>query len=374
MKALVNMLIVVVAILSGGPPLARSEPLALLRQLQDIQESGALEPAKPSGGRRDEIVSLIRSSLQSGDKGWSDPRNIGAIALFLLTGGDPQLLRQARLLMPRDSGDSLLIQHALAYADGQMSPDARQLEKISARMASPEVGGALALIQARLSMERDRALASERSLTARILAPGGLIEEAALRQELLMADWTIAHQALERITARYFSRFHRSVYAESFAQRLENLLEEMWSVRVEGERAALAPLLDGFPIAIRRRIAMRIARWSLLHGDGASARGLVDGACTNLDGEVDLEERCDLYRQIGGMFVLPGDDKSTSQSRRLHLNDEDRLLLECATLIKALVGHTREMRQDEGDQEETETMRLARTKIVEADQLLAGIR
>lgn len=374
MKFLVNMLIVAVATLAGGPPLARSEPLALLRQLQDNQEASVLAPAAQSGKRRDEIVSLLRSSLQSGENGWKDPRNIGAIALFLLSGGDPQLSRQARSLLPRDSGDMLLIQYALAYADGHISPDARQLEKISARMASPEVGGALALVQARLSMEHDRALANERNLTARILAPGGLIEEAALRQELTMAEWTVAPQALERITSRYFSRFHRSVYAESFAQRLENLSEEMWSLRVEGERTALTPLIEGFPIAIRRRIAMRIARWSLLHGDGSGARGLVDVACANLDGQADLEERCDLYRQIGRMLDLPGDDKIASQSRRLHLNDEDRLLLECANLVKALVGGTREMRQDEGDQEETETMRHARTKIVEADQLLAGIR
>ena len=80
-------------------------------------------------------------------------------------------------------------------------------------------------------MEHDRRIASEKLLAARILAPGGLIEEAALRRELFILDNETDPNAIRRIVGRYFSRFGRSAHVENFVERLETLTEQGWISR-----------------------------------------------------------------------------------------------------------------------------------------------
>ena len=374
MKLLAGALVVVFGALAGESSTARCEPLALLRKLQDIAEARASGVEGPSIGRREEIVSLLRSSAQNGDEGWKAPRKFGVIVSLSLVGVEPWLAHQANSVMPPGGVDQPLAQYALAYAKGQAPPDASQFEKIDVRALPPEVAGAVAFAQARLLVEHDRALASERFRAARILAPGGLIEEAALREELFMLDGRAAPQILERIAARYFSRFHQSVNSENFVRRLESLFEEIWSFRDQEARNALMPILEGLPIAARRPIAMRVVRWSLLHGDSAGARRVLGAACASREENEGSDERCDLYRQIGGMFDAPHGGKSALQGQRVQLNDEDRLLLECATLVAAFTGNARDVVRDAADHQDTETMRLVKAKIAEADRFMAEAR
>lgn len=350
-------------------------PTSLLREFQDFQDDSAFGVVARQG-RREEIDARLEASLRGPAPGWGERRNVPALASFLLTGGDPAFARKAVALMPRDAADMSLVQNALVYADEESPQAARKLEAADLRAVSPEVAGALALVQAKLAMEHDRKVASEKLAAARILAPGGLIEEAALRQELFILDGETDFDTIRRIVGRYFSRFGRSAYVENFVQRLEVLSEQGWTSKSPESRTRAARTVEEAPIATRSRLALRMARVSLMRGHRAAARQALQIGCTDLPAGAGVEERCALYRQIEEASD-PGkarDDTTLPQWPASRLGDDDRLLLECARLLRAHVETVKVAEPSGAERHDTETMRRIKGSVVEAEQLLAGTR
>jgi chemotaxis protein MotC len=349
-------------------------PIALLRRAQDIQDESAIGIAGASG-RRDEIDKRLEASLHASPQGWTDRRILVGLASFLLTGGNPALAQRAISLAPREGADMSLVEQALAYVSGELPRAGKQLETTNLRMTSPEVAGALALVQARLMMEHDRRIASEKLLAARILAPGGLIEEAALRRELFILDNETDPNAIRRIVGRYFSRFGRSAHVENFVERLETLTEQGWISRSPEWRSKASGILEEAPVAIRRRLALRLARASLMKGDRNAARQALDIACADSIANADLEERCALYRRIDKITEgAPADDKKTPWQSSPTPGDEEQLLLQCAKFVRAQLEKAREEDSSNVAHPETEPMKRVKESMAAADRLIAGFR
>lgn len=185
---------------------------------------------------------------------WDDTRNVRAAVYYVLTGGDPRVLtmvagHKTPIYVPRR-----LIRGALAYGEGRLTDALKLLGPINTRELDPLLGGAVAFIQGTLHTKKEPKKAIERFDEARLLAPGTLIEESALRQAMLLLARDGELERFDQLASQYSRRFGRSLFARNFRRqffagvaRQDFKGDNAWIPRMEseldkvslGERASL---------------------------------------------------------------------------------------------------------------------------------------
>ena len=81
------------------------------------------------------------------------------------------------------------------------------------------LGGQVAMAQAALIVGEDPRKALVHLDQARLLAPGTLVEEAAIRRSIFVADQIRDQERFELLARQYLQRFRHSVYAGNFRYR-----------------------------------------------------------------------------------------------------------------------------------------------------------
>lgn len=151
---------------------------------------------------------------------WKNEAEIEAAAAYLLGGGQPRIIQ--RLLesgvVPKEQ--DRLLRGSLAYVIGRSLEAEALLADVDPRKVSLRLGGQLAFVESVLLTSRspDRAIAMLD--LARLLAPGSLVEEAALRREILITGDRHDGERLLFLTRQYVTRFSHSIYADNFIQGL----------------------------------------------------------------------------------------------------------------------------------------------------------
>jgi chemotaxis protein MotC len=211
-------------VLPSAPPLA-IEPVPLVDMVRALKvtqgrlahgDEGALKASH-------EQVNTILAWLETAPaKTWQDRRNIQALAVFLLGGGSfggRALLAESKV----DVKERDLINAVLAYADGRFD-EADGLKSVDALRLEPILGAHIALAQATLLTATEPQKAYELLAQSALLAPGTLIEEAALRRQILMAAEKRETGNLARVIEVYVRRFPRSVYRRGLVDAIVSAL------------------------------------------------------------------------------------------------------------------------------------------------------
>ena len=320
---------------SAEPVPPSGEPYELVRALQAVQDGIASGDTAAHGSH----IALIR---QIGDKFlaadpavWSNPQNGQAVVIYLLSGGAPQIVRK----LPRDkiNIDPKLFDGALAYVEGRQDEARDLLKDIKPRTISSGMGGQVALVQGALFARSEASFAIERLDDARLLLPGTLVEEAALRREILLVGQAEDFDKFEFLTLAYMRHYRNSVYAGDFWQRFSTGLTQS-SLALDDRRfARVAALLEQVDRASRLKLYLVIARGALVRGKLTVVRLAGERALTlSADAAAD-RERAHFYRGAsraladeydGGVIELKALD-------RAKLPERDVLLLN-ATLQLAL--------------------------------------
>src|SRR5262249_9191434 len=152
----------------------------------------------------------------------NNPRNGEAIVVYLLSGGAPQIVR--KLPRERINVDGRLFNGALAYVEGRQGAARELLKDVHPRAIPQSPGGPGGLVQGALLASADASVAIERLDDARLLLPGTLVEEAALRREILLVGQAGDFDKFEFLTQSYIRRYRHSVYAGDFWQRFSTAL------------------------------------------------------------------------------------------------------------------------------------------------------
>jgi len=377
MRACTVVFIVAWTTLSAVATAQQREPYVLYRQVQDESDKAAYG-ASAIDGESENVVERFIASVNSAQVDWSDHRNKNAIVMFLLTGGEARTISGAIADARMDERGSSLIEKSLAFATSDRHAKPEEFAAIDPKLVSPEIAGAVAFAEARQLAGYDRSRAVEKLTVAAILAPGGLIEEAALRQQLFLLDKKTEIERVERIAYRYLGRFPKSRYAENFLQGFRRLVEDIWADREGASRLDLIEMVDGLPPEIRSDIIMRIARSSLLRGDHDGARISVRTICDKAPSSAQPRARCRLYRWlalgIDGSETEAGAPAVDADS--VGLSDEDRLLKACADSLRASAvesGPTSVMALDAQPQRDEDPVeaRAIRDRMAEADKVLS---
>lgn len=143
---------------------------------------------------------------------WQSVRNRQALIKFALSGGDPEQLRVVLSRRLFTAPELPLAEAALAYAEGQRSVALRLLDKVDIYELPPSLAGHVALVKAMVIANGDLARVIGLTDDARLLSPGTLVEETALRLAIEAAISQGNRAKFEAMALRYFRRFPRSPY------------------------------------------------------------------------------------------------------------------------------------------------------------------
>src|SRR5882724_11396176 len=161
------------------------EPFELVRSLRSLQDRIAGGDAAAYLSYRKALSQLTEQLGQARDEAWTDPRNVRAAVALVLSGGDPRVLQP---LVSQVAGpDGTLVRGALAYGQNRNAEALELLADVDARTLDPSIAGHVALVQAELVAKTDREKSAALLAEARLLAPGTMIEEAALRRDVALA-------------------------------------------------------------------------------------------------------------------------------------------------------------------------------------------
>ncbi|MBN9068183.1 MAG: chemotaxis protein MotC [Rhizobiales bacterium] len=260
-----------VAIMLAAPFLGRAaaqeryelQPYQMVRSLQLVQDriAGGDEAALPMQRKLLEMIDA--KFLATAPAGFDDPRNFDALLVYAISGGNPvtieTVVSRLDLKPPRTAlGDGIL-----GYVRGRPAEAEKALHDIDPLTQPIELGAYLALIKGSVAAADDSAAALKLFDEARLLGPGSLVEEAALRRSIMIALKMRDAGLFLGYSEKYVRRFLHSPYASQFADAFVIGVVEMHDSMGLDKIAATLNEMDA---ERRKSIYLRLARKSAIDG------------------------------------------------------------------------------------------------------------
>ncbi|TVR07139.1 MAG: chemotaxis protein [Salinarimonadaceae bacterium] len=380
-SAALVLLAVAVAGARGEEAPAQGQPYALVRTLQHLQENIARGDVRAHEAQRALIDQITARLGAAQETVWREKRNVHAAVAFVLGGGPPSVLERLLDLDPPPAGDPALIRGALAYAMGREAEAREALAGIDPLTVAGHLGAQLAIVRSALAVREDPAEAARLLSIARLLAPGTLIEEAALRREIFVEGQRGDIERFEYLVIQYLRRFRHSVYAGNFRQRFILLLTQMDFARDVENFLRLEAILAQLDGPGERDLYLHFARHALLEGRIELARFAAARAAALSAGASEEEARAQFY-DAAAAIVTP--DFEPAAERLLSLDpaalpETDRPLLAAAMTSAIAIGDSVLAPPEDEDPpaqiaqtEPAPVIRRALAALAEIDALLEG--
>lgn len=192
---------------------ARRYALRLVEQLGAIQDR-IIRGDRGALAEQQRLLSEIAGEIQNfGQEQWNDYVNVRTSLLYVLSGGDANVLKPLISQNSLSIADDRLARGIISFAEGQPKKARGFFEGIDPRALDVSLVGPFALARASLYFEDDRAKAISLLDDARLACPHTAIDEAAARREIpILFDSGDATRAM-MLTTGYAREFGKSIYA-----------------------------------------------------------------------------------------------------------------------------------------------------------------
>jgi chemotaxis protein MotC len=221
---------------------------------------------------------------------------------------------------------------------------------------------------------------------ARLLAPGTLVEEAALRRELFVADQLRDSAAVQALARQYLARFRHSVYAGNFRNRFAAAISRMNLAKDEEGFQRIDDMLLPVEPEARGQLYLTVALAALVKGNTDAGAFAAERALLFAPAGSREEARAQLYRAASLLADPKAFDAALvaiGKSERGLLGPSDQNLHDAvsATIAGVRSGTEATMApmkvaglDNAGDAvETTPLMTRAREVLAATDELMAGI-
>lgn len=242
------------------------QPFELIRALRVLQDEIASGNAEAHRSQQELMADLPAQLLAVPPERWNEARNVRAAIAYVLSGGDPRVLRKLLRRGDLRGPAADLAQGAVAFAEGRDDEARALLLNVDARRLDVGLGGAVALVQSALVSESDPQRASSFLDQARLLGPGTLVEEAALRRQILLLPSAGQLDRLDLLLTRYVRRFRRSNYARTFWRQLATEIAGLEQSRQSKLLARFERPTSALESDERRELYLAMAREGLARG------------------------------------------------------------------------------------------------------------
>ncbi len=332
-------------LLAGAPPAqarATEEPFELVRSLRVLQDRIASSGNDALLAHRQAMPAISAQLAAVEPERWREPRNARAAVLYILSGGEPRILEALRDpgRMPEPAGK--LLRGALAYAEGRDREAGALLADVDARSLDPGIAGAIALVQGALAANAADAKKAIALLDdARLLSPGTLVEETALRRQMLLLPAAGRWDRLAPLLGRYIRRFRKSSFASSFWRQLAAEIAGREPAGGSDRLARLEAALEGLEVEERRDLHLSMAREGIARGKVELTRFAVEIAMRAADRGSAAAQRAQVY-DAAALIITGEVDRGLSL---LDAVEREKLTAPDAGLLDAARSAARQIRR-----------------------------
>jgi chemotaxis protein MotC len=333
-------------------PATVPNPVQLVRTLHLMQDQIAIGSTEAHLGQRGLLGILDDRFTNLEPETWQSSKNARAAVSFVLSGGNPGILRKILELGSSiiAETDRALIEGALAYVEGREEAAQSSLTSLDPRSLPPTLGAQLALVQSALVVRKNAAKSDELLDFVRLQAPGTLLEEAALRRQVFVASQTHNMGKFQSLATEYLRRYRHSVYAGNFRQRLASVLTRIDFGKEASLFEGVVAMMSELEPEARRDLYLLAARASIEQGFTTSARLLADKAQEVAGSDKMSAARAKLYRAaslITSPQTIDGAVNDLRSIDRSGLAASDLDLLDSAL---AMAGQIRKMPEIQSQQ------------------------
>ncbi len=303
------------------------EPYQIVRSLELVQDrlAGGDHASQPMQRRLLEMIDK-RFATKEGAR-FENELNRRALLVYAMSGGNPVTVEAALGRLGRDDPSRKLGQSILFYVNGKPKEAIDAFASIEPMAYSPDIAMYLALVKGSMLSESEPAKALALLDRARLLAPGTLVEEAALRRSIAVATTLGDVTRFQRLSEQYVRAYLHSPYASQFA---DAFVAGSVTLHATIARQAVVDIAALMEPEQEKVIYLRIAR-------RAAIDGLIEFAAfaaTHAE-SVEGDPRAELYSGLSSMTSGSVDDVLDRLSKidRGRLSEGDRQLLDAASAV-----------------------------------------
>ena len=369
-----------IASLTGPSALGAEDaaPYQMVRSLQILQDQVAQGNSAAQAAQAALLPQMAELFLNADPDVWRDPKNARAAVIYVLSGGHPQVMRRLLDLGDVAGVEPALLRGALAYVEGRDAEAQALLGAMDVRSLHSSLAGHVALVKASLLIKADPEQAVALLDLARLLLPGTLVEESALRREIASVGDLGDKEKFESLAVQYMRRFQGSAYFASFLQQFSSLFVRLDLAGDPQRFPKLDRMLAELPPDRRRSLYLSIARAALIAGKTATARYSAERAHG-------LAEPGSHEAQLATLFeaaaMVAGDDLDAGLAKLKSLADApfvdaDAAIREAALSVAEQVRRWPDPVEEPGESESAATnpflpaIERAQKAITEIDALL----
>ncbi len=311
------------------------QPFQMVRSLQIVQDRiAAGEHAIMPMQRK--LLEIIDRRLNSGSKeDFSDPRNLRALLVYAMSGGNPATIRTVLSRLELDTSTGDIGKGVSSYLNGEALEARAALAPVDPITLPPDLGAFVALVKGSVIAIDEPQEALSLFDQARLLAPGSLIEEGALRRSVdLTATLGDAHR-FTLSSIQYVERYLRSPYASQFA---DSFVAGVIALHGSLDTATVEAITSMMEAEQERVIYLRIARRAGI--DGLKELSAFASAKVEQEGTVvgkSDDPRALLYSSLASISAGTSEEINAKLSRidRKKLSQSDRELYDAVASVAA---------------------------------------
>lgn len=238
-------------------------PYKMVRSLQIVQDQIA-NGDHASLPMQQKLLELTDARFRSAGKAeFEDPRNLSALLVWAMSGGNPTTVEVALSRLDLQGDDAVIGKGVMAYMRGQLVRAAAILDPIDPMTRPDDTGAFIALVKGSIIGGKSPAPALKLMDQARLLAPGTLVEEAALRRSLPLVLTMRQPDRFLRLAEQYTRRFLRSPYASEFA---DAFVEGLVTFHDDIDESEIDTIVSLMSPPQQEAIYLRLARRSTIKG------------------------------------------------------------------------------------------------------------
>ena len=185
---LANALVVLTLTIGASAPASTQSISAMAADLQRLQVQIAAGDKSAYAAQQERLNAIGAAIGAAKPEVWKSKDEADAVIIYLLSGGQPRDVVQLLQSGAVPESETPFMRGAVAYILGNEADAEKLLGGLDPRRLDLRLAGQVAFAQSVLQTSRDEKKAIALLDLARLLAPGCLVEEAALRREILLLN------------------------------------------------------------------------------------------------------------------------------------------------------------------------------------------
>ncbi len=254
---------------------------------------------------------------------WKDKSAADSLVIYVLSGGS---LADVVPLLKSDAiveSERSLARGALAYVTNHEADAIALLDKADLNTLDARLAGQVAFAHSVLETKRDPRTATELLDWARLLAPGGLVEEAALRREITLLAEAKDVRRVAMLTRQYSTRFATSLYTADFFRELAGAIARLGLADDPANYQLLSKAAAALPPDGRQDFLLTLAKSAVVYARFDAAVGAATEALRGARADTPDAARARLYLAASQIFS-DGYDAAAADLQSLAASKLDR--------------------------------------------------